>query len=252
MSGQGSMTWRQNSATYEQYSGTWHDNLPHGEGTHTWHAPDPKPVQTAKEWLTMARPKLTHLQPANENEERQLCHLCRPVHIPKEWPSQQMNNRYSGQWCRGQRNGFGTFYYANGSYYRGEWKDHQKHGSGRQTFEDGRFYEGDFAMDQMTGSVPKDMLLPPLSNFGNEDNPMRRCIDITDLKPFALPADHSGFPMSSGVGYQSIDKIFRELYNMLLRHLGELKELYFRYRVVNPRQGSDPFMLEARQLWLLW
>mmetsp|Transcript_54551 Transcript_54551/g.127513 ORF Transcript_54551/g.127513 Transcript_54551/m.127513 type:complete len:1021 (-) Transcript_54551:70-3132(-) len=217
MSGQGSMTWRQNSATYEQYSGTWHDNLPHGEGTHTWHAPDPKPVQTAK-----------------------------------EWPSQQMNNRYSGQWCRGQRNGFGTFYYANGSYYRGEWKDHQKHGSGRQTFEDGRFYEGDFAMDQMTGSVPKDMLLPPLSNFGNEDNPMRRCIDITDLKPFALPADHSGFPMSSGVGYQSIDKIFRELYNMLLRHLGELKELYFRYRVVNPRQGSDPFMLEARQLWLLW
>jgi len=216
MSGQGTMTWKQSSATYEQ-SGTWHENLPHGEGTHTWHAPDPKPAQTAK-----------------------------------EWPSQQMNNRYSGQWNRGQRHGFGTFYYANGSYYRGEWKDHQKHGRGRQTFEDGRVYEGDFALDRMTGTVPKDMLLPPLTNFGNEDNPMRRCIDISDLKPFSLPADQSGFPYSSGVGYKNADKIFRELYNMLLRHLGELKELYFRYRVVNPRQGSDPFMLEARQLWLLW
>lgn len=39
-----------------------------------------------------------------------------------------MRNRYEGQWLDGQRNGYGVFYYANGSKYEGEWKNNLKEG----------------------------------------------------------------------------------------------------------------------------
>lgn len=210
MSGFGTMTWRTGN-TLEQYRGFWEDNYPHGEGTHTWLAAEP----AAEASLRPAAMALQH--------------------------QQQQNNRYTGQWCRGKREGVGTFYYANGAYYHGEWKNHVKQGHGRHTFEDGHVYEGPFEEDRMTQYVaPTDV----------DENPVCRRIDISDLQVTAYPTDHAGFEVTAGNGYLDPAKIIREVHNTLLRNLSELKELYNRYRVLMPMPGEDPFVLQNRQLWM--
>jgi hypothetical protein len=214
MRGHGTMTWY-NQGQVETYSGNWEDSQPHGEGTHTWCAPEPKPDQAFKDTT-----------------------------------SQQLNNRYTGQWLKGTRHGKGTFYYANGAYYTGEWIDHVKQGKGRHVFEDGRVYDGPFENDVMTEfKAPEPVGL----NFGNDDNPVRRMIDISDIQMFACPYDNKGLDSQSQASglYVEPQKILREVYNLLLRSLGDLKELYYRYRVLLPVQGEDPFVLSAHQFWLL-
>ena len=42
-----------------------------------------------------------------------------------------LRNRYEGFWVKGLREGYGVFYYANGSKYEGEWKGGLKHGFAR-------------------------------------------------------------------------------------------------------------------------
>lgn len=212
MRGQGTMTWY-NQGQVETYNGNWEDSQPHGEGTHTWLAPEPKPDQAFKDTT-----------------------------------SQQLNNRYKGQWLNGSRHGKGTFYYANGAYYSGEWQDHVKHGKGRHVFEDGRIYDGPFENDCMTEfKAPETAGL----NFGNDDNPVRRMIDISDIMMFACPYDNRGHDADpSASTYMEPKKVLREVYNMLLRSLGDLKELYYRYRVLLPVPGEDPFVLSAHQFWL--
>ena len=37
-----------------------------------------------------------------------------------------IRNRYEGHWTNGVRDGYGVFYYANGSKYEGYWKDNMK------------------------------------------------------------------------------------------------------------------------------
>mmetsp|Transcript_99613 Transcript_99613/g.175548 ORF Transcript_99613/g.175548 Transcript_99613/m.175548 type:complete len:1090 (-) Transcript_99613:79-3348(-) len=214
MRGHGAMTWCV-SGQVEKYVGNWEDNHPHGEGTHTWHAPEPKADQGSKDAT-----------------------------------SQQMNNSYAGQWQKGQRHGAGTFRYANGAYYQGEWKDHVKEGKGRHVFEDGRIYAGPFEQDNMTEYQASDKNSGS-PYFGNEHNPVRRCIDISDIEVFANPKDCSGLESVIQPCYMETSKILREVYNTLLRNLGDLRELYYKYRILIPIPGEDPFVLSAHQMWLL-
>eukprot|EP00927_Polykrikos_kofoidii_P035786 TRINITY_DN30314_c0_g1_i1.p1 TRINITY_DN30314_c0_g1~~TRINITY_DN30314_c0_g1_i1.p1 ORF type:complete len:1248 (+),score=194.36 TRINITY_DN30314_c0_g1_i1:118-3861(+) len=245
MSGEGFMTWN-DGGFLESYRGHWEKNRPQGEGTYTWHASEPRP------------------EPGG-----------------KEMPSQQMNNRYEGSWDNGVRHGSGTFHYANGANYRGEWDLNSKSGTGSYTFEDGRVYRGPFTLDQMTGDVEGcgqgggtangrsavGSRPPPPANIGAQDNPVRRCIDISDLDLFCLPQDVESLvadrawnetsPPSLGsdpLGHrEDVDKtsVMRQVHNMLLRHLGDLKQLYARYRVLSPTLAPDPFVLSQCQLWLL-
>lgn len=39
-----------------------------------------------------------------------------------------LQNRYSGEFQWGVREGFGQFYYSDGSTYEGQWKGNKKHG----------------------------------------------------------------------------------------------------------------------------
>jgi len=216
MSGQGTMTWK-DSGSFEQYCGLWENNQPQGMGTHTWHAPEPRPDPNGK-----------------------------------EGPTQQMNNRYHGEWNGGLRHGEGSFYYANGAKFNGSWTDNVKHGQGRYTFEDGKVYSGAFVNDQMKDYVqPESLQRMGALNIGAEDNPIRRCIDVTDLEPFALPLDVGGMDFSQGGGFDDAQEVMREVYNMLLRYLGELKQVYCQYRKILPRQGEDPFVLSMHQVWML-
>ena len=39
-----------------------------------------------------------------------------------------MRNMYDGEFSKGLRHGYGTFYYANGARYEGEWQQNLKSG----------------------------------------------------------------------------------------------------------------------------
>lgn len=215
MAGQGSMSWFE-MGVHEEYTGNWEDDHPQGVGTHTWHAPEPKPDQTIK-----------------------------------DGPSQQMNNRYQGQWDNGVRHGEGTFYYANGAKYCGSWDVNVKSGEGRYTFEDGKVYAGPFKNDQMVDYSIPDALKRSALNIGAEDNPVRQCIDVSDLELFAFPPDVGAPDHNEGSGYDETEEVMREVHNTLLRYLGELKQVYHQYRLLLRRPGEDPFVLSMHQLWIL-
>eukprot|EP00928_Gymnodinium_smaydae_P058432 TRINITY_DN4163_c0_g1_i3.p1 TRINITY_DN4163_c0_g1~~TRINITY_DN4163_c0_g1_i3.p1 ORF type:complete len:1144 (+),score=236.26 TRINITY_DN4163_c0_g1_i3:55-3432(+) len=272
MSGEGQMSWTDGPGLPEVYSGSWDASLPEGTGTHTWLAASPQ--------------------------------------LPgKELPSQHMNNRYEGEWARGQRHGVGTFYYASSAAYTGEWHENVKQGQGKYTSEDGHVFRGRFADGRMTGEVHSDHGVevasgypgPPRSsrsqhvNLGAEDNPIRQCIDLSDLEAICLPDEplsldptvaaapavvatspspcegkeqgmlgEATMPLPGGARGSSpspapgeashreerVRQTMRSVHNMLLRHLGDLKQFYSNYRLVLPLPSSpDPFVLTMHQLW---
>jgi hypothetical protein len=224
MSGQGEMKWIDDEGLMEVYRGCWENNSPSGTGTHTWHA-------------------------AGAPAGRAL-------------PSQQMNNRYVGSWKKGARSGNGVFYYANGARYEGSWNESQKDGEGCYTYEDGRTYRGQFVSDTMSGAdVGPSATVDPSAgikaaplNMGGPDNPLRQMIDISDLD---LDADACAKRAACMLSADSADQedamspASREVHNMLLRNLGELKALYQQCRLVSPWHDADPFVVTQHQLWIL-
>mmetsp|Transcript_16056 Transcript_16056/g.55878 ORF Transcript_16056/g.55878 Transcript_16056/m.55878 type:complete len:1173 (+) Transcript_16056:106-3624(+) len=222
MAGEGKMTWSDGGVA-EHYQGHWEDDHPQGRGAHTWEASAP--------------PRLASDQGA------------------RDMPSQQMNNNYTGEWRRGVRHGEGAFSYANGAMYNGGWMKNLKEGQGRYTFEDGRVYDGAFAGDAFAerGGTPGALSSASIRvlNIGAEDNPVRRCVDISDLNPLCLPPDVGALDLEVGSGYDEDHEVMREVFNMLLRYLGEVKQIYSVYRLLLRRPGEDPFVLTSHQLWLL-
>ncbi|CAJ1340401.1 unnamed protein product [Effrenium voratum] len=212
MHGFGTMTWCEN-AQIEVYTGEWAQNLPQGQGKYIWHAPDC--VQG------------------------------------KEMPVQQTNNSFKGSWSQGLRSGYGKFQFANGAKYEGQWTDNIKHGEGRYTFEDGRVYVGEFVSDNMaTPSSPEAEATSQALNLGGADNPVRRCVDVGDLAGFCLPKDRPVTDPTELTGYSEPADVFREIYNVLLRHLGDLKKVYARVRRVVQSDG-DPWLVYTYQWWIL-
>ena len=55
-----------------------------------------------------------------------------------------MKESYHGEFKEGIPEGFGTYFYADGSYYIGEWKNGMKHGEGEMFFSDGIYHTGKF------------------------------------------------------------------------------------------------------------
>jgi len=220
MHGRGTMTWITANGT-EQYTGLWEDSRPHGEGSHTWFVTDPS-----------QDPGTGAAQQQQQQQQKQ----------------RQLNNRYSGQWNLGKREGVGTFYYANGAYYRGEWKAHTREGHGRHTFEDGRAFEGSF----VNGTFADPRAAAAVTSISDvEDNPMSRCTDISDLEVHALPSDFARLEATAGFGYTEPTKILKEVYNKILWNVAELKDMYGKYRALLPLPDEDPFVLRTHQLWLL-
>jgi len=44
------------------------------------------------------------------------------------------NSKYSGDWERNLRNGYGKFFFDNGDVFEGFWKDGREHGEGCLTW----------------------------------------------------------------------------------------------------------------------
>ena len=60
---------------------------------------------------------------------------------------------YDGDTEDGQRHGWGTLRYTNGSIYQGEWLKGSRHGKGTYTSSSGTIYEGTFVNNKLVGVV---------------------------------------------------------------------------------------------------
>ncbi|CAE7376697.1 rsph10b, partial [Symbiodinium necroappetens] len=219
--GFGTMTWSENGML-ECYTGEWANDMPEGQGKYTWHVRD-------------------------DGREGQ--------GPRKEMPSQQSNNSFEGLWQKGLRSGYGTFNFASGAQYKGQWSENIKHGEGRYTYEDGRVYTGEFVMDNMAkdstaSEIPAEASTQFL-NVGGAENPVRRCVEINDLTGFCLPNDRTITDPTELTGYTDPTEVFREIYNILLRQVGDLKKVYAKVRRIIQRPGDDPWVMYAFQLWML-
>ena len=54
----------------------------------------------------------------------------------------QVCNIYRGSFVQGRREGFGTFFYLNGSQYTGSWVNNIKEGNGLYIYPDGKIFSG--------------------------------------------------------------------------------------------------------------
>jgi len=221
--GFGTMTWSENGMP-ECYTGEWANDMPEGHGKYTWHVRD--------DGREGPGPR-------------------------KEMPSQQSNNSFEGLWQKGLRSGYGTFNFASGAQYKGQWSENIKHGEGRYTYEDGRVYTGEFVMDNMAkdstaSEIPAEASTTQFLNVGGAENPVRRCIEINDLTGFCLPNDRAITDPTELTGYTDPTEVFREIYNILLRQVGDLKKVYAKVRRIIQRPGDDPWVMYAFQLWMLF
>ena len=70
-----------------------------------------------------------------------------------------LRNRYIGEWKKGKRNGYGVFFYSNGSKYEGYWENDEKKGFGIFSFLDRTKTIGIFNKDKVV--IPIDIDKPP-------------------------------------------------------------------------------------------
>ena len=157
----------------EVYVGSWKDDLAHGYGEHIWGA-----------------------APA--------AHLVNSL-------SRLICNMYRGEWKLGLRDGFGTFFYANGSRYSGYWKDGKKDGKGIVENELGQILCRKFKQDRADD---------PKAIRATEEVRSQAFLYINDLA--------NQYPSLFGA-IEKQETTINSLKNLLLRYNSHLKKLYERY-----------------------
>jgi len=65
--------------------------------------------------------------------------------------SDEVGNKYVGQWLHDKRSGKGTYTFACGDTYDGEWLDGMYHGDGKYSSKESDNYEGQWKQDRMSG-----------------------------------------------------------------------------------------------------
>lgn len=58
---------------------------------------------------------------------------------------------YRGEWCNGNKRGFGVRFGEDGSCYQGHYKNGKRHGYGQMWYADGSYYDGNWNADQRSG-----------------------------------------------------------------------------------------------------
>ena len=157
----------------ELYMGQWKDDEPHGYGEHIWGD------------------------------------SMRSVALGKQ--SRLMCNLYRGEWVAGVREGFGTFFYANGSKYSGHFVANKKQGHGVVQHESGliscKYFEKDRAED--TGSPKETEDVSVQVRLG--------ILDIFEQNPYLLQED------------ERVDRVVTSLEKLVLRFNSHLKKVYLSY-----------------------
>ena len=65
--------------------------------------------------------------------------------------SDEVGNKFHGQWANDKRSGQGKYTFACGDTYEGEWLDGMYHGHGKYSSKDSDEYEGQWSKDRMSG-----------------------------------------------------------------------------------------------------
>ena len=65
--------------------------------------------------------------------------------------SDEVGNRYVGEWVNDKRSGTGTYTFASGDVYEGQWLDGMYHGFGTYSSAESDEYEGEWRQDKMSG-----------------------------------------------------------------------------------------------------
>lgn len=81
-----------------------------------------------------------------------------------------LKNRYLGEWVKGKKNGYGIFFYSNGTIYEGEWVEDLKSGKGIFRYFDGKIDEREFLADR------------PVDHEEVTDSPLRRVNSSQEAK----------------------------------------------------------------------
>lgn len=188
------------------YEGEWHLGKRHGQGKFTWAESGSYYVGEFKDGEISGKGEIVYAFSAQS-------------------PSVQFvqSNRYLGEFDHSQRNGDGTFYYANGAVYKGEWHDNRKNGKGTYTSRDGRVYHSEFR----DGSIYQDgkLFVPTPSISLN----------------FSL--DGLLAPSESG------DEVMNSLCNIYVRFLPKLRALYQQYSRI---QWADDKTITALRMVGMW
>jgi hypothetical protein len=96
------------------------------------------------------------------------------VHVWLEEPGKlkSLRNRYEGMWFNGTRNGYGTFYYSDGSRYDGEWVSNLKEGFALFTDPNGDVAESIFKNDRvfLRLNEPRKIHMTAIVEDGSEDS----------------------------------------------------------------------------------
>lgn len=62
-----------------------------------------------------------------------------------------MRKLYAGDWSHNMFGGYGTYFYADGTYHEGEWQDNLQNGWGTRFYADGSRYDGEWRNGERNG-----------------------------------------------------------------------------------------------------
>jgi hypothetical protein len=177
----------------EIYGGDWLFDLPDGVGEHIWGTGD---ISTMKSTV------------------------------------KQMNNIFRGEMKGGLRNGFGTFFYANGSQYSGNWLNNCKHGEGLFIHSDGNLFYGEFEHDRM-------MLAENIPRV-SEDVSVQIHLNIIDILNAYPPALSYSDKTDNNLSDISVDQQIKNLERLLLRYHSYMKSFFRKYSdISNQKRNTD-------------
>ncbi|XP_055085792.1 radial spoke head 10 homolog B [Periophthalmus magnuspinnatus] len=201
------------------YEGEWMRNLRHGEGTMKWLLHGQQYEGTWYNGVQHGHGKHTWIIKR------------------KDGSRYSQSNQYVGDFVCGQRQGQGTFYYADGAVYKGEWRNNKKHGMGKFTFKNGKVFQGEFVDDQMI-QLRNDKPLPLLASDSSSLLGPDMTLNI-DMLLKSIPE-------------KKRDAELKEVELVVLRHSTELRSIYSFYsRLGRAHSPDNTFMLSRMQLWRL-
>jgi hypothetical protein len=120
-------------STGNEYHGEWYEDKIHGYGVMYWYTSSEKYEGYWKDNQPNGEGKLTYYNLDNET--------C---------------NYYEGNFIDGKREGYGVFYYADGSRYKGQWSNNQKHGIGEYCTPSGVIQRSIFENDRIVKNFPEE------------------------------------------------------------------------------------------------
>jgi hypothetical protein len=146
-----------------------------------------------------------------------------------------MRNRYEGSWKGGVRDGFGVFYYANGSKYEGYWQNNMKEGYAFYTDENGKnslifFHKDRMIKGNRSDSIEAENVKKVPNKKEVEPNLYNLCLNI----------DHFYLPYTPNLEY---------LCNYLLRNNTQLKNWYKNAASFYDQQSEFSFCLNLEGVW---